>query len=189
MEAHNYIDGVKWYVVHTYSGYENKVKTNLEKIVDNRSLQNLIFDIRIPTETVIEGEGESAKEVEVKIFPSYVIVKMIMSDFTWHIIRNITGVTGFVGPGSAPTPLTAEEVAALGLESVDEETTESKESVITLAYGVGDSVRIKAGVFTGYIGKVDSISEDCKTVTVMVSMFGRETPTTLDSKDVEKLEI
>ena len=189
MEANNYIDGVKWYVVHTYSGYENKVKTNLEKIVDNRSLQNLIFDIRIPTETVIEGEGESAKEVEVKIFPSYVIVKMIMSDFTWHIIRNITGVTGFVGPGSAPTPLSPEEVASLGLEAPDDGAVQVKESAVALAYGVGDSVRIKAGVFTGYIGKVDVISEDKKTVTVLVSMFGRETPTQLDAKDVEKLEV
>ena len=189
MEANNYIDGVNWYVVHTYSGYENKVKTNLEKIVDNRSLQNLIFDIRIPTETVTEGEGESAKQVEVKIFPSYVLVKMIMSDFTWHIIRNITGVTGFVGPGSAPTPLSDAEVAELGLEAVENEAVPSKESTITLAYAVGDSVRVKAGVFTGYIGRVDSISEDKKTVTVLVSMFGRETPTQLDSREVEILEI
>ncbi len=189
MEANNYIDGVKWYVIHTYSGYENKVKTNLEKIVDNRSLQNLIFDIRIPTETVIEGEGESAKKVESKIFPSYVIIKMIMSDFTWHIIRNITGVTGFVGPGSAPTPLTAQEVADLGLESSEDKDEAGKISVIALPYKVGDSVRVRTGVFTGYVGRVDSISEDGKTVTVMVSMFGRETPAQLDTADVEILEI
>ncbi len=189
MEANNYIDGVKWYVVHTYSGYENKVKTNLEKIVDNRGLQDLIFDIRIPTETVIEGEGESAKEVEVKIFPSYVIVKMIMSDFTWHIIRNITGVTGFVGPGSAPTPLSPAEVAELGLESIDDAQASASESVIVLKYAVGDSVKIKAGMFAGYIGKVDAISADKKEVTVLVSMFGRETPTQLSSADVEKFEI
>lgn len=189
MEANNYIDGVKWYVIHTYSGYENKVKTNLEKIVDNRSLQNLIFDIRIPTETVIEGEGESAKKVEVKIFPSYVIVKMIMSDFTWHIIRNITGVTGFVGPGSAPTPLTPAEVADLGLEDEGEEAAAGKIGTVALPYKVGDSVRVKSGVFTGYVGRVDTISEDGKSVTVMVSMFGRETPAQLDSSDVEILEI
>ena len=114
---------------------------------------------------------------------------MIMSDFKWHIIRNITGVTGFVGPGSAPTPLSPEEVASLGLEATDEGTVQTKESTVTLAFGVGDSVRIKAGVFTGYIGKVDVISDDFKTVTVLVSMFGRETPTQLDAKDVEILEV
>ena len=185
MEKYSYIDGIRWYVVHTYSGYENKVKTNLEKIVDNRSLQDLIFDIRIPTLMSVEGEGESAKEVESKMFPSYVIVKMKMSDFTWHIVRNITGVTGFVGPGSSPTPLTDEEVAALGLE----ETAESaiRESVKRLPYSVGDSVRVTTGVFTGYVGRVDSISDDHKKVTVMVSMFGRETPAELDSGDVELL--
>ena len=187
MDKYNYIDGIRWYVVHTYSGYENKVKTNLEKIVDNRSLQDYIFDIRIPTETTIEGEGENAKEVESKIFPSYVIVKMIMSDFTWHIVRNITGVTGFVGPGSFPTPLTEEEVAALGLEAPGSDAV--REGARSLAYGVGDSVRVKTGVFTGYIGRVDKISDDRKTVTVMVSMFGRETPAELDSLDVEILEI
>lgn len=176
-------------MLHTYSGYENKVKTNLEKIVDNRSLQNLILDIRIPTETIIEGEGESAKKVESKIFPSYVIIKMVMSDFTWHIIRNITGVTGFVGPGSAPTPLTPTEVEELGLESSDEESSQAKVSALALDYKVGDSVRVKSGVFTGYVGRVDSISEDGKSVTVMVSMFGRETPAQLDSTDVEILEI
>lgn len=185
MEKYNYIEGIRWYVIHTYSGYENKVKTNLEKIVDNRHLQDYIFDIRIPTLTDTEGEGEETKEIESKMFPSYVIVKMIMSDFTWHIVRNITGVTGFVGPGSSPTPLTDEEVAALGLEEVGGAS--GKESARQLPYGEGDSVRVKAGVFTGYIGRVDKISDDHKTVTVMVSMFGRETPAELDSLDVELL--
>ena len=188
MEKYNYIEGIRWYIVHTYSGYENKVKTNLEKIVDNRSLQNLIFDIRIPTEMKIEGEGENAKEVEVKIFPSYVIVKMIMNDFTWHIVRNITGVTGFVGPGSFPTPLTDEEVAALGLEAESADAS-VKEGARSLPYKEGDSVRLKSGSFTGYIGRVDSISDDRKTVKVTVSMFGRDTLAELDSLEVELLEV
>ena len=103
MDARDYIDGIHWYVVHTYSGYENKVKTNLEKIVENRSLQELIYDIKIPTVSETVQEGEESKDVETKLYPSYVMIKMIMNDFTWHIIRNITGVTGFVG-SSGPAP-------------------------------------------------------------------------------------
>lgn len=181
MDATNdYIDGIHWYVVHTYSGYENKVKTNLEKIVENRSLQELIYDIRIPTTTELEGEGEDAKEVEVKIYPSYVMIKMIMNDFTWHIIRNITGVTGFVGSGATPIPLTDAEVASLGVDTV---------STPSLAYGVGDSVSIKSGPFQGFIGKVEEISADQKTVRILASMFGRETPVEIDAKSVEPLKI
>ena len=176
MEANNYIDGVKWYVVHTYSGYENKVKTNLEKIVDNRSLQNLIFDIRIPTETVIEGEGESAKEVEVKIFPSYVIVKMIMSDFTWHIIRNITGVTGFVGPGSKPVPLSEEEMIEMGLKK------EAKE--IVFDFEIGDAVYVVSGVWENTQGIIKAIDAEKQTVTIAIDMFGRETPVEIGFTDV-----
>ena len=108
--------GPRWYVAHTYSGYENKVKTSLEKIIENRGLGHLIYDIRIPVEKVIEKNGDVEKEVEYKIFPSYVLVKMTMTDESWHAVRNITGVTGFVGPGSRPTPLTDEEVAALNIE-------------------------------------------------------------------------
>lgn len=182
MEAGNeYIDGIHWYVVHTYSGYENKVKTNLEKIVENRSLQELIYDIRIPTATGIEGEGEDAKEVEVKIYPSYVMIKMIMNDFTWHIIRNITGVTGFVGSGATPIPLSDAEVASLGMDMVLDEP--------ALAYGVGDSVSIKSGPFQGFVGKVEEISADGQTVRILASMFGRETPVEIDVKSVEPLKI
>lgn len=180
MDLNQYAEGIRWYVVHTYSGYENKVKTNLEKIVENRSLQDLIYDIRIPTETVIEGEGADRKEVEVKIFPSYVLVKMIMNDKSWHVIRNITGVTGFVGPGSEPTPLSDEEVAALGVEHV---------GLTAPAFAVGDQVRIKSGAMEGFVGRVDEISADFTKVKVMASMFGRETPVELDAADVELLKL
>lgn len=168
-----------WYVVHTYSGYENKVKTNLEKIVENRGLQHLIFDARIPVETVTEGEGENAKEYESKLFPSYVLVKMIMSDESWHVVRNITGVTGFVGPGSKPIPLTDEEVANIGIETPS----------VTLSYGVGDNVKIIEGTMSGFIGKVEEISEDKKKIKVMANFFGRLTPVELDSTSVELLEV
>ena len=177
MDLNQYAEGVRWYVVHTYSGYENKVKTNLEKIVENRSLQDLIFDIMIPVEKVVEGEGKNRKEVEVKLFPGYVMVKMIMNDKSWHVIRNITGVTGFVGPGSAPVPLTDAEVEALGVEH--------SEVLQKFPYHVGDTVRIVRGSVKDFIGRVDEISPDTKKIKVLVSMFGRETPLELDADDVE----
>lgn len=169
-----------WYVVHTYSGYENKVMANLEKIVENRGMQHLIMDIRVPVETVIEQTGADEegnpveKEVESKIFPSYVLVKMILTDESWYVIRNIRGVTGFVGPGSKPVPLTDDEVAAIGIDT----------RVVALAYNVGDSVKIINGPLNGFIGTVEEISEDKKKIKVLASMFGRETPVELDSGDV-----
>ncbi len=168
-----------WYVVHTYSGYENKVKTNLEKIIENRGLQHLIFDAIIPVETVKDESGDEAKEVESKIFPSYVLIKMIMSDESWHVVRNIRGVTGFVGPGSKPVPLTDEEVANIGIEIQS----------VTLNFNVGDSVRIKTGTLSGFIGRVEEISEDKKKIKVMATIFGRETPVELESDSVEVLEV
>ena len=174
---------LRWYVAHTYSGYENKVKANLEKIIENRGLQDVITDIRIPVEVVKEENGKDeegnpiVKEVENKIFPSYVLVKMKMSDATWHVVRNIRGVTGFVGPGSKPVPLTDEEVAAIGVEVKQ----------IRLDYEVGDSVSVKSGPLKGYVGTVEEISEDKKKIKVLVSMFGRETPLELDSDSAEKL--
>ncbi len=176
----DYIDGIHWYVVHTYSGYENKVKTNLEKIVENRSLQELIYDIRIPTVTEIQGEGEDAKEVETKIYPSYVLIKMIMNDFTWYIIRNVTGVTGFVGSGATPIPLSDAEVASMGVDATA--------AAPALAYGVGDSVSIKSGPFQGFIGRVEEISADQKTVRILASMFGRETPVEIEAENIELLK-
>lgn len=171
--------GPRWYVAHTYSGYENKVKTSLEKIIENRGLGDQIFDIRIPTETVIEKNGEVEKEVEVKIFPSYVYIKMIMNEESWHAVRNITGVTGFVGPGSRPTPLSEDEVAALSIESAPQ---------IRVSYAVGDTVTIISGLFEGYTGTVQSISDDLKNVTVLVKRGHRDMPVELETSAVKLLE-
>ena len=170
--------GPRWYVAHTYSGYENKVKANLEKIIENRGLGHLIFDIRIPVEVVIEKNGDTEKEVENKLFPCYVYVKMIMNEESWHAVRNITGVTGFVGPGSRPTPLSEEEVAALAIEQVQQ---------IKLAFNIGDSVTVTGGLFEGYMGTVQAISEDLKNVTVLVKRGNRDMPVELESSEVKLL--
>ena len=167
-----------WYVVHTYSGYENKVATNIEKIVENRGLQNLILAVNVPVEKVIETTEKGEKEIERKLFPSYVLVKMVMNDETWHIIRNTTGVTGFVGPGSRPVPLTDEEVERMGVEV----------KTIEIKFTTGDSVRIMDGPLSGFIGVVEEISADLKTVKVSASLFGRETKVELNSNQVAALD-
>lgn len=167
-----------WYVVHTYTGYENKVLQNLEKIIENRGIGDLIQAVKIPTEIVTEMTEKGEKEIERKLFPSYVFVKMIMNDEMWHIIRNTTGVTGFVGPGSRPVPLSEAEVENLGVEP----------RVIEVKYAVGDSVRICAGPLSGFIGVVDEISADMKSVKVTASMFGRETKVELGSMEVSPLD-
>ncbi len=167
--------GLRWYVAHTYSGYENKVKANLEKIVENRGLGNLIYDIKVPVETVIEKDGDKEKVQELKIFPSYVFVKMIMTDESWHAVRNITGVTGFVGPGSRPTPLSEKEVVDMNLESVEE-------ARVQLSFNVGDEVSVINGLFEGYDGVVQSITEDLKTVTVLVKRGRRDMPVEIDAE-------
>ena len=162
--------GPRWYVAHTYSGYESKVKANLEKIVENRGLGDKIFDIRIPVETIVEKNGDVEKVVEVKIFPSYVYIKMVMTDESWHAVRNITGVTGFVGPGSRPTPLSDAEVEALNIEEVK----------VRLSFKEGDNVQIVAGLFEGYSGVVQSISDDLRNVTVLVKRGRRDMPVELE---------
>ncbi len=167
--------GVRWYVAHTYSGYENKVKASLEKIIENRGLGHLFFDIKIPVETVVEKNGDVEKEVEVKVFPSYVLIKMIMTDESWHAVRNITGVTGFVGPGSRPTPLTEAEVDALNIEG----------KRVELLVKVGDEVSVCGGLFEGYMGVVQSISDDQKKITVLVKRGRRDMPVELDANDVK----
>ena len=167
--------GVRWYVAHTYSGYENKVKASLERIIENRGLGHLFFDIKIPVETVVEKNGDSEKEVEVKVFPSYVLIKMIMNDESWHAVRNITGVTGFVGPGSRPTPLTEAEVDALNIES----------KRVELLVKVGDEVSVCGGLFEGYTGVVQAISDDQKKITVLVKRGRRDMPVELDANDVK----
>ncbi len=172
--------GLRWYVAHTYSGYENKVKANLEKIIENRGLGDKIFDIRIPTEIVIEKNGDVEKEVEMKVFPCYVYIKMIMDEESWHAVRNITGVTGFVGPGSRPTPLTDKEVEALCIESKPQE---------RLSFAEGDAVEIIGGLFEGHSGVVQSISEDLRNVVVLVSRNGGRTiPVELSVSDVKLKE-
>lgn len=171
--------GLKWYVAHTYSGYENKVKTSLEKVIENRGLGDLICDICIPVEIVIEQKGEEQKEVEVKLFPSYVYIKMVMNDETWHAVRNIQGVTGFVGPGSRPTPLSDDEVRALNLEGVAE--TEETEHRVALDFAVGDGVKVTSGLFEGYNGVVQAISDDRLTVTVLVKRGRRDMPVELEA--------
>ena len=167
--------GPRWYVAHTYSGYESKVKANLEKIVENRGLGNLIFDVRIPVETIVEKSGSEEKTVEVKTFPSYVFVKMVMTDASWHAVRNITGVTGFVGPGSRPTPLSEKEVEELNIEKVK----------VRLSFQVGDNVQIINGLFEGNTGVVQSISEDMRTVTVLVKRGRRDLPVEMDASLVK----
>ena len=167
--------GLRWYVAHTYSGYENKVKANLEKIVENRGLGNLIYDIKVPVETIVHKDGEKEKVEEVKIFPSYVFVKMVMTDESWHAVRNITGVTGFVGPGSRPTPLTEEEVINMNIET-------EAEAKVQLSFNVGDEVSISDGLFSGYEGIVQSITDDLKTVTVLVKRGRRDMPVEIEAE-------
>ncbi len=172
-------EGLRWYVAHTYSGYENKVKANLEKIVENRGLNHLITDIRIPTEVIVESDGGKEREVESKVFPAYVLIKMIMTDESWHVVRNIRGVTGFVGPGSKPVPLTEEEAAAIIKDEVPVTTAPS--------FSVGDRVNIIDGVFRGYSGTLSKYNDATGEVTVVVSTVGRDIPVNLDKKYVEKI--
>lgn len=164
----------KWYVVHTYSGYENKVATDLEKVVENRKMQDLILDIQIPTETVTEVKEDKVREVERKIFPGYVLIKMIVTDDSWYVVRNTRGVTGFVGPGSKPVPLSDAEVAALG---VDKRTVE-------VMYKVGDLVQITHGPLKGMQGSVISIDTDNNVVSVKISMLGQEIPAEMELNQV-----
>ena len=168
----------KWYVIHTYSGYENKVASNLEKLVENRKMQDLIHEVRIPTETVVEVKDNKKREVERKIFPGYVLVKMVMTDDSWYVVRNTRGCTGFVGPASDPIPLTDEEVARLGVE---------KRSV-ELGYKVGDNVKVIDGPLVDFTGIVDELDVKNNFVKITISMFGRETPVELEINQVKPVE-
>ena len=173
-------EDAKWYVVHTYSGYENAVAAAVMKAAENRKMTDLIREVNIPLEMVTEyTDSGEAKQVERKVFPGYVLVKMIMTDDSWHIVRNTRGVTGFVGPGSKPVALTEEEVASLGIDR--------KETKVTLSYRVGDSVRVADGPLANFIGSVESIDEKAGVVRVVVSMFGRETPVELGLDQVVAL--
>ena len=170
-------EGANWYVIHTYSGYENKVKANLEKTIANRKLQDQIFEVAVPVHDVIEIKNGTRKQVQKKQFPGYVLVNMIMNDNTWYVVRNTRGVTGFVGPGSKPVPLSDEEITPL--ISAGEQ--------IMISFEVGDVVTVVSGVWEGTIGKVLTVNENKQTVTIKVDMFGRETPVDISFMDIKKL--
>ena len=167
----------RWYVVHTYSGYENKVKTDLEKTIKNRELEDYFFDIVVPMEEQIEIKDGKRKANLKKVFPGYVLVKMIVTEESWYIVRNTRGVTGFVGSGTDPIPLTEQEIRKMGFEI----------SEINVDYDVNDSIQITDGPFKDYIGVVQSINKEKNKVKVLISMFGRETPVELEFSQVEKV--
>ena len=171
----------KWYVVHTYSGYENKVKDSIESTILNRNLQEEICEVMIPMEHAEEVKNGTIKEVERKLFPGYVLVKMIMNDATWYVIRNTRGVTGFVGPGSKPVPLTDAEMRALGIA------TEKAEPVLNVDFAEGDSVVVIAGVWKDTVSVVQKLDLNKQTVTIVIDMFGRETPVDVNIAEVKKL--
>lgn len=167
----------KWYVVHTYSGYENKVKTDLEKTIKNRELEDFFFDIVVPMEEQIEIKDGKRKTNLKKVFPGYVLVKMIVTEESWYIVRNTRGVTGFVGSGTEPIALTPEEIRTMGFE----------ETIIEVDYDVNDSVKVVNGPLEGFVGVVQEINKEKNKVKVIVSMFGRETPVELEFSQVEKM--
>ena len=170
-------EDARWYVIHTYSGYENAVAAAIMKAAENRRMQDLIQEVNIPMETVTEVTDNGPKTVERKVFPGYVLVKMVMTDETWHLVRNVRGVTGFVGSGNKPIPLTEAEIASLGVEK--------KEVVVN--YAVGDNVRITDGALESFLGVVEEIDLERQKVRVIVSMFGRETPVELDLDQIESI--
>lgn len=168
----------RWYVLHTYSGYENAVATTIEKSAENRKMLDLIHEINIPMETVTEITDSQTKTVERKVFPGYVLIKMILTDESWHLVRNVRGVTGFVGSANKPIPLTDDEIIALGVEKRE----------IKVGFEVGNTVKVTDGPLEGFNGVVDEIEIDKAKVRVIVSMFGRETPVDLDFDQIEVIE-
>ncbi len=166
-----------WYVAHTYSGYENKVKINIEKTIENRHLENQIFEVRVPMQEIVEVKGGTRKNVAKKMFPGYVLVNMIMNDDTWYVVRNTRGVTGFVGPGSKPVPLTEAEMKPLGIHSNN----------ITVDFEVGDSVTVVAGIWKDTVGQVQKIDFNKQTTTIKVEMFGSEIPVEISFAEVRKM--
>mgnify|MGYP000165738432 CR=1 FL=1 len=174
----------KWYVVHTYSGYENKVKANIDKTIETRHLEDQILEVRVPLEEVPEIRNGVEKVVQRKMFPGYVMIHMIMNDDTWYVVRNTRGVTGFVGPGSKPVPLTPTEIKNLGI-SLEEE--QEVKPVIQFAGKVGDKVMILSGAWEDTVGEITNINEGKQCLTINVEMFGRETPVEIDFTDVKLL--
>ena len=166
----------KWYVVHTYSGYENKVKANIEKTIENRHLEDQILEVRVPLQEVVEMRNGAAKQVQKKMFPGYVLLNMVMNDDTWYVVRNTRGVTGFVGPGSKPVPLTEEEMLPLGIKNDD----------IQVDFAEGDMVVATAGAWKDTAGVITAINTQKQTVTINVELFGRETPVEISFADIKK---
>ena len=166
-----------WYVVHTYSGYENKVKANIEKTIENRHLEDQILEVRVPLQEVVEMRNGAAKQVQKKMFPGYVLLNMEMNDDTWYVVRNTRGVTGFVGPGSKPVPLTEAEMKPLGIKTEN----------VSIDFGEGDSIAVVAGVWKDTVGVVQKLDYGKQTATINVEMFGRETPVEISFAEVRKL--
>ena len=169
---------LNWYVVHTYSGYENKVKANIEKTIENRKLQDQIFEVRVPLQDVVEMKGGVKKNVSKKMFPGYVLVNMVMNDDTWYVVRNTRGCTGFVGSDGKPVPLTEQEILDLGVERRE----------ISVGFELGDTVKVIDGPLEGFLGTVDEIDPEGNSVRLIVSMFGRETPIDLELDQVEPVK-
>ena len=166
----------KWYVVHTYSGYENKVKANIEKTIENRHLEDQILEVRVPLEDVVEMRNGVEKQVQRKMFPGYVLLNMIMNDDTWYVVRNTRGVTGFVGPGSKPVPLTEEEMRPLGIQ----------EENVQVDFAAGDMVVVTGGAWKDTVGVVTALNMQKRTVTINVELFGRETPVEISFAEIKK---
>ena len=169
----------KWYVVHTYSGYENKVKANIEKAIENRHLEDLIFEVKVPMEDVVEVKNGVKKQVQKKLFPGYVLVNMIMDDDTWYVVRNTRGVTGFVGPGSKPVPISEAEMARL--------TSSGETQKVVMDVNVGDQVQLIRGAWADTTGIVSAVNQQKQTVTIPVELFGRSTPVEISFSDVKKV--
>ena len=167
----------KWYVVHTYSGYENKVKADIDKTIENRHLEEEILEVRVPMHEVVELKNGVQKASQKKLFPGYVLIHMIMNDDTWYVVRNTRGVTGFVGPGSKPVPLTDEEMAPLGIQKED----------VVVDFAEGDTVTVIAGAWEGTVGAVQSINMQKQSLTINVELFGRETPVEISFAEVQKM--
>lgn len=167
-----------WYVVHTYSGYENKVKANIEKTIENRHLEEQILEVRVPLQDVVEIKDGARKQVQKKMFPGYVLINMVMNDDTWYVVRNTRGVTGFVGPGSKPVPLTEDEMRPLGIHS---------ESNVVVNFNEGDTVTVTGGVWADTVGVIQSINQSKQCVIMNVDLFGRETPVEISFSEVKKM--
>ena len=166
-----------WYVVHTYSGYENKVKANIEKTIENRHLEEEILEVRVPREDVVEVKNGTKKTVQKKMFPGYVLINMVMNDDTWYVVRNTRGVTGFVGPGSKPVPLTEAEMKPLGIKTEN----------ISVDFAEGDTIAVVAGVWKDTVGVVQRMDFGKQTATINVELFGRETPVEISFAEVRKM--